>query len=122
MKRRAPFSFLNELFVLYYAITDKRTPLHAKLAAIIALIYLVSPIDLIPDFIPVAGYLDDLVIVPLLLHVAFRLLPDQIKNESWAKAKSHLVKLRILFAVVVLFILGIMAAVFLLVKELLHHF
>ena len=70
--RKGKISFIQEIFVLYFGIRDPRTPFHAKLIAWAALAYLLSPIDLIPDFIPVAGYLDDLVIVPLLLHAAFR--------------------------------------------------
>ncbi len=115
-------SFINEIFVLYYGFTDSRTPFFAKLAALAALIYLVSPIDLIPDFIPVAGYLDDLVIVPLLLHVAFTLLPFEVKEAGWAKAKQHLIKLRIILAILLALVIGIMVSIFLFIKEIFHNF
>src|SRR5712664_291642 len=89
------WSFLQEIFVLFFAIRDLRTPLYAKLTAFFALLYLVSPLDFIPDFIPVAGYLDDLVIVPLLLHISFRLLPAPVREESWIKAGKQAARIRI---------------------------
>ena len=55
----------SELTVLYHAYRDPRTPLAAKLVMVLVLAYPLSPIDLIPDFIPVLGYLDDLLLLPL---------------------------------------------------------
>ena len=81
-------SFISEIFVLYYSIRDPRTPLHAKLVAVFAIIYLISPVDLIPDFIPIAGYLDDLVIVPFLLHIAYNVLPTEVKTQVGKSQES----------------------------------
>ena len=66
---------------LYVASRDRRTPLAARLIAFGTAAYAFSPIDLIPDFIPVLGLLDDLVVVPLGLWLALRLLPDDLIAE-----------------------------------------
>jgi len=75
----------QEIVPLYYALFDKRTPIIAKIFAGITVGYLLSPIDLIPDFIPVLGLLDDLIIVPLLIKFTLTLIPkhiiDDIKNK-----------------------------------------
>jgi uncharacterized membrane protein YkvA (DUF1232 family) len=75
-----------ETLVLAIAFADKRTPLTAKLLIGLTVGYLLSPIDLIPDFIPVLGYLDDLIIVPLFITLSIRLLPKHVLAE----ARQHL--------------------------------
>jgi uncharacterized membrane protein YkvA (DUF1232 family) len=67
--------------VLYLACRDPRVPLLPRVLAVLVVAYALSPIDLIPDFIPVLGYLDDLVIVPLGLALAIRLIPPEILRE-----------------------------------------
>ena len=67
---------------IYLASRDPRVPWYAKALAIGVAAYALSPIDLIPDFIPVIGYLDDLVIVPLGLWLAYRLIPDHIIADA----------------------------------------
>ena len=119
--RKKPFSYWQESFVLYYGIADKRTPFTAKLTGLFAMVYLLSPIDLVPDFIPVLGWLDDLVIVPLLLHLAFTLLPAEVKEAGWTKARQHMVRLRIIFAVLIIVAIGIMVAVFYLLRTAVQH-
>ncbi len=75
----------QEIVPLYYALFDKRTPGIAKIFAALTVGYLLSPIDLIPDFIPVLGLLDDLIIVPLLIKFTLTLIPafiiDDIKSK-----------------------------------------
>lgn len=71
----------RETLVLYLAARDPRVPWLPKAIALITLAYAISPIDLIPDFIPVLGYLDDLIIVPAGLLLARRLIPDHIIEE-----------------------------------------
>ena len=66
---------------LWLAARDPRTPLAAKLVAALVAAYALSPIDLIPDFIPVIGYLDDLLIVPLGIALAVRLVPAGLMAE-----------------------------------------
>lgn len=64
---------------------DKRTPLRAKILLGVALAYFFSPFDLIPDFIPVAGQLDDALIVPFLFGLANRAVPDDVKDHYRVK-------------------------------------
>ncbi|WHX98060.1 YkvA family protein [Neobacillus sp. DY30] len=76
------------LFVLYLSYKDNRVPWYAKLVAICVVAYAFSPIDLIPDFIPVLGYLDDLIIVPLGISLALKLIPSYIIEENREKAEE----------------------------------
>lgn len=66
----------------------KETPIYAKIAAIITVAYALSPIDFIPDFIPVLGYLDDLIILPLLIALTVRLIPKDIMTVCEEEAKD----------------------------------
>ena len=70
-----------ETIALYYACRNPRTPWYAKAWAAIVVAYALSPIDLIPDFIPVLGLLDDLVLIPLGVALAVRLIPKGIYRE-----------------------------------------
>ena len=76
----------QDTLALYYAYGHRNTPLTAKLLIGITIGYLLSPIDLIPDFIPVIGLLDDLLIVPFLIMLSIRLIPKDIWSESKLKA------------------------------------
>lgn len=76
----------HQTLVVYFAARDPRTPWFARLLALGIAAYALSPIDLIPDFIPVLGYLDDLVIVPLGLMLVLRLIPADVLASSRAKA------------------------------------
>ncbi|WMT78045.1 DUF1232 domain-containing protein [Bradyrhizobium sp. Ash2021] len=71
---------------VYLASRDPRVPWHAKVLAVAVAAYALSPIDLIPDFIPVVGYLDDLVIVPLGIWLVVSLIPDEVMAECRARA------------------------------------
>jgi uncharacterized membrane protein YkvA (DUF1232 family) len=66
---------------LYLAARDPRVPWYAKALALAVAAYAASPIDLIPDFIPVIGYIDDLIIVPLGILLVIKLIPPQIMAE-----------------------------------------
>jgi uncharacterized membrane protein YkvA (DUF1232 family) len=79
-----------ETFALYLAYKDPRVPWHARLFAALVVAYALSPIDLIPDFIPVLGYLDDLVLVPLGTLVAIRLIPAAVLDECRAQARAEI--------------------------------
>ena len=68
--------------ILMIAYKDKRTPLLAKIVIGISVAYLLSPIDLIPDFIPVLGLLDDLLIVPALILLSIKLIPKPVLNDA----------------------------------------
>ena len=76
----------RDVHALYLAAGDPRVPWYAKAAAIAVAAYALSPIDLIPDFIPVLGYLDDLVIVPLGILLAVTLIPPNLMAEFRAAA------------------------------------
>lgn len=76
----------SELFVLFHAYRDPRVPLHAKLFVMAVVAYAFSPIDLVPDFIPVLGYLDDLILVPLGIILAMRMIPAEVLEDCRAKA------------------------------------
>jgi uncharacterized membrane protein YkvA (DUF1232 family) len=71
----------RDVYAVYLAARDPRTPWYARAAALIVAAYALSPIDLIPDFIPVLGYLDDLLIVPLGILLVVRLIPEEVLAE-----------------------------------------
>jgi uncharacterized membrane protein YkvA (DUF1232 family) len=73
---------------VYLASRDPRVPWYAKALAVAVAAYALSPIDLIPDFIPVIGYLDDLIIVPLGIWLVVSLVPDEVMAECRAKASE----------------------------------
>jgi uncharacterized membrane protein YkvA (DUF1232 family) len=78
----------TETYALYLAYRDPRTPWYAKLWAAIVVGYTFSPIDLVPDFIPVLGYLDDLILVPLGILLALKLIPAGVMAECRRKAQD----------------------------------
>jgi uncharacterized membrane protein YkvA (DUF1232 family) len=73
---------------LFIAMRRSDTPVMAKIIAGITVGYALSPIDIIPDFIPVLGYLDDLILLPLLASLAIRLIPSEIMDECKAEAEE----------------------------------
>lgn len=79
----------REIVPIYYALFDHRTPWSAKIFAGLAVGYLLSPIDLIPDFIPVLGLLDDLIIVPLLINAALKSIPKVVLDDIKSKIDSN---------------------------------
>jgi uncharacterized membrane protein YkvA (DUF1232 family) len=86
-KRRAR-QLKTELYALYLAYKDPRVPWYARLFAACVVGYAFSPIDLIPDPIPVLGYLDDLVLVPLGIALAVRMIPPPVLAEYRTKARE----------------------------------
>jgi uncharacterized membrane protein YkvA (DUF1232 family) len=81
-------SIKQDAVMLWFARAHPKTPLIAQLLVILTVAYALSPIDLIPDFIPVLGYLDDLVIVPILIWLTVKLLPEEVIQESREKARQ----------------------------------
>lgn len=77
-----------ETFALYLAARDPRTPWYAKLLVAGIVAYAFSPIDLIPDFVPVLGYLDDLILIPMGIALAIKLVPDSVLAECRARAQE----------------------------------
>lgn len=80
-----------EVYALYLAYRDPRVPWYAKAVAACVVGYALSPIDLIPDFIPVLGYLDDLVLIPLGIAFVLRMIPPVVMVECRARARAELV-------------------------------
>src|ERR671934_2335468 len=78
----------RDVHALYLAGRDPRVPWHAKMLALCVAGYALSPIDLIPDFVPVLGYLDDVVIVPLGILAVVKLIPPEILAEHRALAAA----------------------------------
>ena len=76
----------RETYALYLACRDPRTPWYARLFAAAVAGYALSPIDLVPDFVPVLGYLDDLIIVPAGIVLAIKLIPVPVMAEARAQA------------------------------------
>ena len=83
-------SLKRDIVTLWLAARDPRVPWHAKAVAGAVAAYALSPIDLIPDFIPVLGYLDDLLIVPLGILLATRLIPAEVMSELRAEAARRI--------------------------------
>jgi uncharacterized membrane protein YkvA (DUF1232 family) len=79
-----------EVYALYLAFHDPRVPWYAKAVAACVVGYALSPIDLIPDFIPVLGYLDDLVLVPLGIALVLRMMPPAVMDECRVRARAEL--------------------------------
>jgi len=77
-----------DVYALYLAYKDPRTPWYAKVFTAIVVGYAFSPIDLIPDPIPVLGYLDDLVLIPLGVFLALKMIPSQVMVECRLKARE----------------------------------
>jgi uncharacterized membrane protein YkvA (DUF1232 family) len=80
-------AFKREARVYRLVLADPRTPWLARVLLGAAVAYALSPIDLVPDFIPVVGYLDDVVIVPGLVYLALRLVPREVVRECREKAR-----------------------------------
>lgn len=78
----------REVYALYLCSRHPKTPLHAKLFALFIVGYAMSPIDLIPDFIPVIGYVDDLVLIPLGVALLIKMMPKDVLEECRTKAQS----------------------------------
>jgi uncharacterized membrane protein YkvA (DUF1232 family) len=78
----------REAIALFIAARDPRTPLLARLFVLAIVAYAVSPIDLIPDFIPVLGYLDELILLPIAMAVAIRMIPPAVMIEAREKAAA----------------------------------
>ena len=103
----------RELTALAYAARDKRTPWAAKLLLAIVLAYAASPIDLIPDFVPVLGYLDDLLLLPLGIWLALRMIPPQVMSEARQRAGEALASGRADYRAAAVIVLVWVAAIWL---------
>lgn len=94
----------RESIVIYFALLDEKTPFFAKIFAAITVAYLLSPIDLIPDFIPIFGLLDDLILIPILVKITISFIPINLLNEIREKCINEKLQKKWYFAIPILFI------------------
>jgi uncharacterized membrane protein YkvA (DUF1232 family) len=80
----------SETLALWFCCKHPATPLAAKILATLVVAYALSPIDLIPDFIPVIGYLDDVILIPIGIYFTLKLIPPAVINECRIKARAWL--------------------------------
>ncbi len=80
----------REIRALYLAVRDPRTPWYAKALATLVVAYALSPLDLIPDFVPVLGYVDDLLLLPVGVWLTLRLIPAEVMNETRLRAEAEM--------------------------------
>ena len=101
--------------MLYLAYKDPRVPWYAKAFIIATVGYALSPVDLIPDFIPVLGFLDDLIIIPLGIYLSIKMIPKEVLEECRGKVKTEPinVKSKWIMALTISFI-WLIAAIFIL--------
>ncbi len=78
----------KDLPAVFLAMKNPNTPILAKLMALIIVVYALSPIDLIPDFIPFLGYLDDIFILPALMYLLIKMIPEDIWLESQKQSEN----------------------------------
>ena len=101
----------RESLALYYAARDPRTPWYAKVVAGAVVAYALSPIDLIPDFIPVLGYLDDLLLLPLGIWLALGLVPAPVLADARHRAEATLEQPRSRTAAMVIVAIWVVGAI-----------
>ncbi|KAF1085493.1 hypothetical protein SPSYN_01635 [Sporotomaculum syntrophicum] len=115
-KIRRLFTRFNELksdiYVLFLAYRDPRMPRQAKLLAVLTVVYAFSPLDIVSDFIPLMGYLDDLILIPLGMRLAMGMVPPEVLQEYRFKAQLRGRKnpaVRLVTGLIILFL--VMAAI-----------
>jgi len=101
-------AFRKDILAAYYISRHRRTPLAAKIIAAIAVSYFLSPVDLIPDYVPILGHLDDIIILPLGIRLIFRLTPPEIIAESREKSEKLILKSKNYFAACVIIFIWIL--------------
>jgi uncharacterized membrane protein YkvA (DUF1232 family) len=112
--RRLSRAVKQDVMALYIAARDPRVPWHVKLAATAIAAYALSPIDPIPDFIPVLGYLDELILLPIAIALVIRMIPGPLMAEFRAEARRRSERPVSRMAAAVIISLWIAAAAFLL--------
>ncbi|BAV09946.1 Protein of unknown function [Filimonas lacunae] len=110
----------QDTLVLYFALRHPLTPLLPKVVAALTLLYLVSPLDIVPDVIPFFGYLDDLLIVPFFINTSVKLLPAQVRIECAEVARKRARRLTLVFTLFIVCLLLLMVWLFILTWQALH--
>jgi len=106
----------NDTYALYLAFRDRRTPWYAKAFILLVVAYALSPVDLIPDFIPVIGYLDDLILVPAGIYLAIKIVPDKVLAECRQKAVTEKVDSKVKWAAAAIIVLVWLLVLYLIIK------
>ncbi len=104
-----------QTYALYLAYRNPGTPWYAKVFTLLIVAYAFSPIDLIPDFIPLLGYLDDLVIIPLGVTLALKMIPKPVMDACRAQAERGLESGAPVFSIMAYVVIGIWIVLLLLV-------
>ncbi len=112
----------EQISVIYYAYKNPETGVFPRILIWITLAYALSPVDLIPDFIPVIGYLDDLIILPALIILTIRLIPDAVMQDARRKAADKPVELNKNPFFAVIFVILWVAALAAVVKAVTGYF
>jgi len=111
----------REVMALWFACRDPRTPCYARVLAMLIVAYALSPIDLIPDFIPVLGYLDELILLPVGIYLVLKLVPAEAladaraRAQAWVDSRKPKPRNWIAAAVIVLVWVAVLWAAFLLI-------
>ncbi len=103
------------MYALYLAYQDPRVPWYAKALSALVVAYALSPIDLIPDFLPIVGYLDDILLVPLGIALVIRMIPEDVMREYLQKAEIVLSRRNVRTWPAVLIVVFVWAAILVLV-------
>lgn len=110
----------DELLVFLLALRDSRTPLSGKLFALLSIVYLVSPIDIVTDILPFAGVLDDLILVPFGIWLSQQRIPKEVLESARIKAKKYHGTLNIiagaLIGMVLLWLLLVLTLLYFLIR------
>jgi uncharacterized membrane protein YkvA (DUF1232 family) len=119
LKERAK-QLKTDTYALYLAYKDPRVPFYAKIFVAVVVAYALSPIDLIPDFIPVLGYIDDLIIIPAGIYLSLKMIPREVLEECREKAQSVSIDNKTKWFAVFIIILIWLLAVYLILRLFLH--
>jgi len=120
MLKKAASLVSRDVYTLYAVIKNNRIPLAARIVALLTLGYVISPIDIIPDFIPFAGWVDDVLIIPLGMWAVTKLVPPEIMTEARQTAEKSMGKLKKIIylgiALVILFWIAVLVLIYSLIK------
>jgi len=119
LKERAR-SLQRDTLAVWFAAKDNRTPWYARALAILVTAYALSPVDLVPDFIPILGYLDDLILIPAGIALTLKLIPPGVMAEARVKAEASLARPATwwMTALIILVWIGLLALIFFLILPL----
>jgi uncharacterized membrane protein YkvA (DUF1232 family) len=119
MKNRARQA-KKELAAVYFAYKNPKLKYLPKAIIALTIAYALSPIDLIPDFIPIIGYLDDLIIIPALITLAIKLIPFDIMKESREKAETEPLTLKKIWIFTIFFIIVWLVVAYVIIRSIIH--